>query len=100
MALEPMMAKILGDRDAALSLLILLGLAAPFMPLTDDHLTPMSVYVQGPNGAVARSFSTRTTTTFCRIVAAAMSYEDPAEGSYRRIDCGGVSSPEPDAPDD
>lgn len=100
MALEPMMAKILGYRDAALSLLILLGLAAPFMPLTDDHLTPMAVYVQDPDGAVARSFTTRTTTTICRVVAAAMSYDDPADGSYRRIDCGGLASPDRDSLDD
>ena len=75
-------------RDAALSALILFGLAAPFLPLPGDRMTRIAVRFQTGDMPAPENFTTRTTHSICTALSAALSYSDPSTGEYVRIDCG------------
>ncbi len=75
-------------RVAAGSLLVLFGLALPFLPVPGDRITRIAVEFRTADMAQPASFSARTKSSICRTLAAAMAYEDPASGGFTRIDCG------------
>jgi hypothetical protein len=74
-------------RDIAVSLLILLGLAIPFVPVPGDRMTQMEVrfHTHGMNGT--HSFSTQTDHSICAVMSSALAFEDPKTGEYTRISC-------------
>ena len=80
-------------RSAAKSLLVFVGLALPFIPVPGDRITPIAVQFRTVDMAAPTSFTARTTTSICVVLAAAMAYEDPASGAYTRIDCGRSDTP-------
>jgi hypothetical protein len=75
-------------RDLAISLLVLLALAIPFMPVPGDHLTLMHVRFHTREMAAPRAFTARTLHSICTVMAAALAYNDPHTGQYTRISCG------------
>lgn len=75
-------------RMAAGSLLVFFGLALPFIPLPGDRITRIGVQFRTAEMAAPASFTARTTGNICQALAASMAYEDPAGGSFTRIDCG------------
>ena len=76
-----------GARDILLSLLVMLGLALPFLPLPGDMRTRMEVHFQAPGMTAPRSFSVATTVSACTVLARALEYDDTATGHYTRIAC-------------
>ena len=75
-------------RIAAGSLLILLGLGLPFLPVPGDRVTKIAVQFRTAEMAQPAGFTARTKSSICRALAAALAYEDPAGGGYTRIACG------------
>ena len=74
-------------RDAALLLVALLGLAAPFMPIPGDRPTRIAVAFQNTGMDEPARFTAHTTDNICHVLAAVLTFEDP-NGGYTRIDCG------------
>jgi len=76
-----------GARDIVLSLLVVFGLALPFLPLPGDVRTRMEVRFQAPGMTAPHSFNVATTMSACTVLARALEYDDAATGHYTRIDC-------------
>ncbi|MGA3306540.1 MAG: hypothetical protein ABSC26_11145 [Stellaceae bacterium] len=74
-------------RDIAVSLLILLGLAVPFVPVPGDRMTQMEVRFHTRGMAAPQAFSTRTDHSICAVMSSALAFEDPQTGEYTRISC-------------
>ena len=74
--------------EAALSLLVLMGLALPFTPLPGDRLTRIAVEFRTPAMREPAHFSTLTKRSFCLALAATLNYGDPQQGDFTRIACG------------
>ena len=76
-----------GGRDIAISLLVLLALALPFMPVPGDHMTRMEVRFNARGMSAPHAFTTRTLHSVCAVMATGLAYEDPETGDYTRISC-------------
>ncbi|MGH6969493.1 MAG: hypothetical protein ACREEL_08055 [Stellaceae bacterium] len=74
-------------RDLAISFLLLLALAIPFMPVPGDHVTRMHVRFH-THGAAPHAFTAETLHSICTVMAATLAYNDPRTGQYTRISCG------------
>lgn len=82
----------LDRRAAALSFLVMLGLAVPFIPVPGDHVTRIAVQFRTAEMTAPASFTARTKNSICRVLAVVLAYEDPTEGGYTRIVCGRSST--------
>jgi hypothetical protein len=76
-----------GGREVAISLIILLGLSVPFLPVPGDYMTRMEVRFYARGMATPHAFTARTLHNICTVMAAALAYEDPQTGQYTRITC-------------
>ncbi len=76
-----------GRGDLVLSLVMLLGLALPFVPLPGDMGTRMEVQFRAPGMTAPRSFHVTTTLSACVVLARALAYDDAATGNFTRIAC-------------
>ena len=74
-------------RDAITGGLVLTALALPFMRLPGDGAARMWVNFRTDEMQKAKAFSTETSRSVCTVMAAALSYENPATGAYTRVDC-------------
>jgi hypothetical protein len=81
--------------EAVLSLFVLTGLALPFIPLPGDHLTRIAVEFRTPTMSESARFSARTKRSICLALEATMSFGDPRQGEFTRIDCGSARAPAP-----
>ena len=77
----------LGRFDIALSLVLLLGLALPFLPLPGRAPAQMHVRFQVGGMSAPRTFKASTTLTDCRLLANALAYDHRDSGAYVRITC-------------
>lgn len=75
-------------RDLAISLLVLMSLAIPFMSFPGDHLTRVEVRFHASGMRTPRAFTARTMHSVCTVMATALAYNDPKTGQYPRISCG------------
>jgi|SRR5215469_1027198 len=75
-------------RLAAGSLLVLFGLALPFIPVPGDQFTRMAVRFRTAAMAEPKGFIADAPANICAVLAAALTYEDRASGHFTRIDCG------------
>lgn len=73
---------------AAWLLLALFGLALPFIPIPGDHTTRIVVQFRQAEMAAPTRFTAHTTASICQVLAAAMDFEDRANGTYTHIGCG------------
>ena len=76
-----------GRSEVALSLVALAALALPLMPIPGDTPAQMEVRFHTADMKAPRVFVTSTMWSACRILAAALTYDDPATGSFTRITC-------------
>jgi hypothetical protein len=74
-------------RDLALSLLIFMGLALPFLPIPGDRTARMNVRYHAPGMSEPRAFSTDTLHSLCAVLGATLAYEEPDKGNFTRITC-------------
>jgi hypothetical protein len=74
-------------RDAAILLVIGLGLAVPFLPVPGDHMTDIAVRFRDAGMSVPHRFTGRTLESICRVLAATLSYDDRKGGDFTRFDC-------------
>lgn len=82
-----MLGKGSGARDMIIATLLLLVLALPFLPIPGDGATQMRVHFRTGDMAQPRDFTTETSRSICTVMAAALTYEDPATGEYARVAC-------------
>ena len=82
-------------RLAAGSLLVLFGLALPFIPLPGDQITRMAVRFRTEAMAKPKGFIADAPADICAVLAAALAYDDRASGRFTRIDCGKPGVPAP-----
>lgn len=75
-------------RLAAGSLLVLLGLALPFIPVPGNQTTRMAVRFRTEAMAKPKGFIADAPADVCAVLAAALAFEDRATGRFTRIDCG------------
>src|SRR5579863_9130213 len=77
---------------AAGSLLVLLGLALPFIPFPGDRVTRIAIQFRNTAKDEPTRFTARTSASICTVLAATMAYDNPQSGGYAHIDCGRVRS--------
>ena len=74
-------------RDLAASLLVLTALALPFMPFPGDGAARMKVHFRTQASDKPQLLSTQTSRSVCRVMAAALSYDNPETGAFTRVKC-------------
>jgi hypothetical protein len=74
-----------GHRDILVSLIILLVLALPFLPLPGDYMTQMEVRLHTHGDEHA--FNMHTLYNVCAVMETTLAFEDPGTGEYTRIRC-------------
>jgi hypothetical protein len=77
----------LNPREIALSLIVFLGLAVPFMPLPGDGTTRIDVRFQTSDMEKPQGFSTYTRRSICSLLSMSLDFDNPDTGEYTRIDC-------------
>lgn len=75
------------NREIALSFVVFLGLALPFMPVPGDGLTRMDVHFHTSGMARPHAFTAQTKRSICQVLAATLAFESPETGEYTRITC-------------
>ena len=69
------------------SLAVLLALALPLVPIPGDTPTHMEVSFRAAGMKAAHAFAASTSWSACNVLAAALTYEDAADGTFTRISC-------------
>jgi hypothetical protein len=75
-------------RDLAISFVVLVALAIPFMSVPGDHMTLMHVRFHTRGMTASRAFTAHTLHSVCTVMATALIYNDPRTGQYTRISYG------------
>jgi hypothetical protein len=83
----PLHTKWSSSRDIAVSFIVLMGLAVPFVPIPGDRMTQMEVRFHTSGMNKPQSFSTQTDRSICAVMSSALAFEDPKTGEYTRISC-------------
>ena len=78
----------IGFLEGSLALVVLLGLAVPFLPIPREHSTRIAVRFQTADMPRPNSFTVHTSSHICHVLAALLSYQDPDSGEFMQITCG------------
>ena len=79
--------------NMAVSSVLLAGLALPLMPIPGDGPTRITVVFHNVWMEKQQRFSTQVSRSLCTVVQATLSYEDPENGDFTRVDCGDEINP-------
>ena len=79
--------------EAVVSLLVLIGLALPFVPVPGDRPTRILVEYRTPAMSEPIHFAARTKRSICAALAATLSYGNPRQADFTRVDCGATAAP-------
>jgi hypothetical protein len=74
-------------RDATAALLMLTALALPFLPVPGDGFARMKVHFRSAGTLKPQLVSTDASRSLCTVMAAALAYENPKTGAFRRVTC-------------
>jgi hypothetical protein len=77
-----------GIPEATLGLLVLIGLALPFVPVPGEHVTRIAVRFQTADMRQPSSFITHTSSNICYVLSTILSYQDPGSGEFVQVNCG------------
>jgi len=78
----------IGFLEATLALIVALGLAIPFVRLPGEHPTRIAVRFQTADMPRPGGFTVHISSTFCYLLRALLSYQDPTSGEFVQISCG------------
>ena len=78
--------------EAVVSLLVLIGLALPFVPLPGDKPTRIVVEYRTPAMTEPIHFAARTKRSICAALATTLSYGDPRQDDFTRVDCAAAAA--------
>ena len=78
----------LSGRERAFLTLAFIGLAAPLMPIPGDHPARIAVQFRHTGMASPRRCAASGDASLCAVLAAALSFQDRANGGFTRVDCG------------
>ncbi|HVA14869.1 MAG TPA: hypothetical protein VNF99_16605 [Stellaceae bacterium] len=88
MAVGHLFGRHFGVPEATLALVVVAGLALPFVPIPGEHVTRIAVRFRTADMPRPGSFSVHTSSNICRVLATLLSYEDRASGEFVQIACG------------
>ena len=78
----------IGFLEATLALIVVLGLAIPFVRIPGEHPTRIAVRFQTADMPRPGGFTVHISSTFCSVLRALLSYQDPTSGEFVQISCG------------
>jgi len=78
----------IGILEMVLTLLLALGLLAPFVTPPWEHETRIAVRFRTTDMTHSSGFTVRTSSTICYVLSALLSYRDPTGNGFVQIDCG------------
>ena len=88
MAVVHLIRRHVGLLEATLALIVLLGLALPFMRVPGEHPTRIAVRFQTADMARPGGFTVHISSNICYVLRAFLSYQDPSSGEFVEITCG------------
>ena len=78
----------IGFLEATLALGVAVSLAIPFVRLPGEHSTRIAVRFQTADMPRPGGFTVHISSTFCYVLRALLSYQDPTSGAFVQISCG------------
>jgi hypothetical protein len=78
----------LGVPETTLAVLVVIGLALPFVPIPGQHLTRIAVRFQTADMPRPSSFIVHTSSNICYVLSTLLSYQDPGSGEFVQVNCG------------
>jgi hypothetical protein len=77
-----------GFLEATLALIVLLGLALPFVRVPWEHPTRIAVRFQTADMARPSGFTVHISSSICYLMRSVLSYQEPSSGEFVQISCG------------
>jgi hypothetical protein len=78
----------IGFLEATLALIVLLGLALPFIRVPGEHPTRIAVRFQTADMPRPGGFTVHISSSICYVMRALLSYQEPTSGEFVQITCG------------
>ncbi len=74
-------------RERITAILVVLGLALPFVPVPGDGLARMNIAHRSDTALKPAEFTTQAPLSVCMVLAYSLDYENPETGGYTHIAC-------------
>jgi hypothetical protein len=88
MAVGHLVRRHIGFLEATLALIVVLGLALPFLRLPGEHPTRIAVRFQTTDMSRPGGFTVHISSNVCYVLRALLSYQDTSSGEFVQIFCG------------
>jgi hypothetical protein len=88
MAVGRLVHRHIGFLEATLALVVLLGLALPFVRVPGEHPTRIAVRFQTADMPRPGGFTVHISSSICYVLRAILSYQEPTSGEFVQITCG------------
>jgi hypothetical protein len=88
MAVGHLIRRRIGFLEATLTLIVLLGLALPFMRVPGEHPTRIAVRFQTADMSRPTGFTVHISSSICYVMRALLSYQETSDGEFVQISCG------------
>jgi hypothetical protein len=88
MAVGRLVHRHIGFLEATLALIVLLGLAVPFVRVPGEHSTRIAVRFQTADMPRPGGFTVHISSTICHVLRAILTYQEPTSGEFVQITCG------------
>lgn len=74
-------------RERLAAVLVVLGLALPFVPVPGDGVARMNIAHRSETALKSAQFTTQAPLSVCMVLAYSLDYENPETGGYTHIAC-------------
>jgi hypothetical protein len=88
MAVGHLVRRHVGFLEATLALIVLLGLALPFIRVPGEHSTRIAVRFQTADMPRPGGFTVHISSSICYVLQALLSYQGSSNGEFVQITCG------------
>jgi hypothetical protein len=88
MAVGHLIRRHMGFLEATLALIVLVGLAVPFIRVPGEHPTRIAVRFQTADMSRPGGFTVHISSSICYVMRALLSHQEPASGAFVQIACG------------
>jgi hypothetical protein len=78
----------MGFLEATLALIVLLGLALPFVRVPGEHPTRIAVRFQTADMPRPSGFTVHISSGICYLMRSVLSFQEPSSGEFVQISCG------------
>ncbi|HWE75045.1 MAG TPA: hypothetical protein VG328_17930 [Stellaceae bacterium] len=87
MAVGRLVRRHIGFLEATLALIVLVGLAAPFVRVPGEHPTRIAVRFQTADMPRPTGFTVHISSSICYVMRSLLSYQEPSGGEFVQIAC-------------